>query len=160
MGKNNSEIENEVYKFIKILVAVVIIVLGLYFFTNKFVTNNNGTKSNSQEGVISSNNIIVGSLLNRPYDSYYVLAYKSKDNDAAIYETYIGVYETKENALRIYVIDLDNELNKEFYQEKGNKNAKKIEDLKISSPTLIKVSHKSISKYIEGKDAIKKELGI
>ena len=160
MGKNNSEIENEVYKFIKILVAVVIIVLGLYFFTNKFVTNNNGTKSNSQEGVISSNNIIVGSLLNRPYDSYYVLAYKSKDNDAAIYETYIGVYETKENALRIYVIDLDNELNKDFYQEKGNKNAKKIEDLKISSPTLIKVSHKSISKYIEGKDAIKKELGI
>ena len=99
-------------------------------------------------------------MLNRPYDEYYVLAFKSEDIDSVIYQTYISLYSEKENSNKIYLIDLDNELNSKYYSKEGNTNAKKIDELKISSPTLIKVSNHKISKYIEGKDSISKELGI
>ena len=46
MGKYNSDAENEVYRFIKILVVVVILVVGFYFLTNSFVSKN---KSNDKE---------------------------------------------------------------------------------------------------------------
>ena len=160
MGKYNSDAENEVYKFIKILVVVVILVVGFYFLTNSFVSKSKSNDKETTETEISSNTIIVGSLLNRPYDDYYVLAFKSEDIDSVIYQTYISLYSEKENSNKIYLIDLDNELNSKYYSKEGNTNAKKIDELKISSPTLIKVTNHKISKYIEGKDSISKELGI
>ena len=161
MAKSNSEAENEVYRFIKILIIVVIFIVGAYFLTNKIVGGDYDIKKDGQKGEISTNNIIVGSLLNRPYDTYYALAYKSKDNDAVVYETYLRTYESKEESLRIYFIDLDNSLNKDYYtSDSSNPKATKIEDLKISAPTLIKVKDGKIIKYIEGKSEIKKELGI
>ncbi len=158
MGKSNNDAEKEVYRFIKILIVVIVFVVGMYFITNKIASKT--AKDNKQAGEVSSNAIIVGSLLNRPYSEYYVIAFKSKDYDAAIYDTYISAYEAKEKALRIYAIDLDNELNKDYYSEKGSPNAKSIDELKISSPTLIKVKDKKINKYIEGQENIKKELGL
>ena len=160
MVKKNSEIENEVYRFIKILVVVIALILGVYFFTNAFVNSDYDIKKNGQAGEISNNNIIVGSILNRPYDEYYVIAYKSSFNDSTIYETYMKLYESSKDSLRIYVVDLDNELNKEYYEEIGNKKAQSIEDLKLSSPTLLKIKDKKINKYIEGQEAIKKEFGL
>lgn len=160
MGKNKSEVENEIYSFIKILIVVVLLVIGVYFFTNAFVNKDYDVKKDGQEGVVSSNSIIVGSMFNRPYKEYYVLAYKGDENDAVLFGSYVSLYESKEGALRIYTVDLDNALNNSYYSENGNSKAKKLDELKISSPTLIKIKNGSISKYIEGQTNIKKELGL
>ena len=160
MGKIKSEVENEVYSFIKILIVVVLLILGVYFFTNAFVNKEYDAKENIQDGVVSSNSIIVGSIFNRPYKEYYVLAYKGNENDAVLFDSYVNLYESKENALRIYTINLDNVLNSGYYSEKGNSKAQKLDELKISSPTLIKIKSGNISKYIEGQSNVKKELGI
>ena len=160
MGKYKSDTEMEVYRFIKILIGVIIVVLGAYFIANKIDSKNKGSAKQSNEVEISSTKIIVGSILNRPYNTYYVLAYKSKDNSSVVYETLLSMYQSKEKALKVYVVDLDNRLNENYYSEEGNPKATKIQDLKISSPTLIKVTDKKISKYVEGQESIKKELGL
>ena len=160
MGKYKSDTEIEVYRFIKILIGVIIVVAGAYFIANAIDKKNESTKETATEVEISSTKIIVGSILNRPYDNYYVLAYKSQDNESVVYETLLSMYLSKEKALKVYVVDLDNGLNKGYYSEKGNPKATKIDDLKISSPTLIKVSKKKIAKYVEGQESIKKELGL
>ena len=159
MGKY-SETETEVYRFLIILGAVVIFILGIYFITTKVVNKNSSSNEETKETEISETAIIVGSLLNRPQKEYYVLAFKSSDNDNVVYQTYLSVYSSKENSKKIYSVDLDNALNSKYYSESTNTKATKIDELKISSPTLIKVSDGHISKYIEGKDNITKELGI
>ena len=160
MKVKNSDLENEFYRFIKILLIVVILIFGVYLFTKSLVKKSN--ESQEQENIveISDKNIIVGSLLNRPYTDYYVLAYKKQDSEAIVYESIINTYESLDKSLNVYVIDLDNELNKGFYAEKGNNKASSIDELKISSPTLFKISNKKIVKYIEKKDDIKRELGL
>ena len=160
MGKNSSEVENEVFRFVKILLVVVVLILGVYLFTNRFIVKEYDIKKDGQAGEISSHNIIVGSLLNRPHKEYYVMAYKSKNNDSAIYDTYLNLYENKEDSLRMFIIDLDNSLNSKYYSEVGNTKATSIDELQISSPTLIKVNNGKIAKYIEGQEKIKQELGI
>lgn len=160
MTKKYNDAENEVYRFIKILVVIVILILGFYLLTNAIAEKNDKKKDEATEVEISSSNIIVGTMFNRPYKEYYVIAYKSKANDSTIYDTYVSMYKQKENALNIYFVDLDNELNKKYYSEKGNPNAKTFDDIKLSSPTLIKISDKKIVKYIENVDGIKKELGL
>ena len=160
MGKYKSDTEAEVYRFIKILIGVIIVVVGAYFVANAIDKKNKATTSKEGEVEISNTKIIVGSMLNRPYDNYYVFAYKSQDSNSVVYETLISMYLSKEKASKVYIVDLDNGLNEKYYSETGNPKATKIEELKISSPTLIKVSNKKISKYIEGQDKIKKELGL
>ena len=160
MGKQNSEVENEVYRFIKILIGLIIVIFGIYFFTNKVVNKPYDIKKDSQKGEVSTHNIIAGSLLNRPYKEYYVMAFNSKSKDAIVYETYINTYESKDKSLNVYILDLDNSLNKKYVNEKSNPKAAKIEDLQIKGPTLMKVNDGKIEKYLEDKDSIKKELGL
>ena len=97
-------------------------------------------KKDSQKGEVSTHNIIAGSLLNRPYKEYYVMAFNSKSKDAIVYETYINTYESKDKSLNVYILDLDNSLNKKYVNEKSNSKAAKIEDLQIKGPTLMKVN--------------------
>ena len=160
MAKKISETENEVYRFIKILFAVVIVILGVYLFTNSYLKKEDKKAKENEQVEISSNRIIAGSIFNRPYDEYYVIAYKSNDNSSTIYDTIVSMYASKDKALKIYVVDLDSALNKDYYSNKGNKSATSLEDLKLSNPTLIKINKKKIIKYIEGQSEIKKELGV
>ena len=44
-------------------------------------------------------------------------------------------------------------MNSKYISETGNKNAKKLEELKVVAPTLIKISNETITEYYE-KDEI------
>lgn len=155
-----SEDEQEISRFIKILLIVVVFILGIYFFTSIFVKKEFDINKDITEGQISSNNIIVGSILNRPYDEYYVLVYNSSSNQSTLYESLIYLYEQKENSKRIYLVDLDNDLNKKYISEKSNPDAKKIQDFKFGDITLLKIKNKNVNKYLENIESIKKELDI
>ena len=159
MAKIKSNDEQEISSFIKILIGVVIVIAGIWLITNHINKDKNSDLNNTK-GTVDYNLIVVGSIFNRPETEYYVLAFDSKDNNAVVYNSFLNSYQAKEKALRIYYINLDNEFNKDYYSEKGNSNAKSLEELKISNPTLIKIKDKNIVKYVEGKDNIKSELGI
>ncbi len=159
MANYKSETEQEITRFIKILIGVVIVVLGVYFFTNNFVSKEAKEKEEVTETEINPTKIIVGSILNRDEEEYYVLAYKSEEANGSLYNAYLETYKNKEDSLSIYEVDLDNYLNSSYYAEEANTNVENIKDIKLSSPTLLKIKSHKIVKAVYSNEDIKKELG-
>lgn len=96
LGKIETEEQAEIKKFILVLGGLIVILVGIYFFTRAFVTKDLFNKKKSDEinyqvGVISDTNIIVGNLLNRPYEEYYALAFSSKSNLVGYYLSLIHI---------------------------------------------------------------------
>ena len=78
------------------------------------------------------------------------------NDDKSIIPSWLSIFESKNSNATIYKVDSKNKFNSEFLtNENGNKNATTYSDLKVKSPTLIKINNKSISEYIEGEDNIK-----
>ncbi|MBE6161714.1 MAG: hypothetical protein E7158_05815 [Firmicutes bacterium] len=159
---NRTEEQQEIKKFIIILAIVILIVVGVYFLTKDVVKKKEAQKEeNKTEVTFDYSKIILGELLNRPYDEYYVIVYNSKDPKVNTYSNFVSTYKTKENSLKVYIADLNDSMNEKFYnKEESNPKAKSINELKLSDLTLIKVKNKQINKYIENEDNIKSELGI
>ena len=159
---NQSTEQEEIKKFIIIFIIVSIIVIGAYFFTKKFVKKPTTTQdTQKQEVTFDYSKIILGELLNRPYDEYYVLVCNSKDPKYNYYSGLIQAYSKNENALKVYISDLDDSMNEKFYNKnESNPEAKSVSELKVKDLTLIKVKKGAIKKYIEDEDGIKKELGL
>lgn len=160
---NKSEEQVIVVRFIIILVLVVGVILGIYFFTKNFVAKDEDKKANeTKEVTFDYSKIIFGELLNRPYDEYYVIAYDAKnDPQMNYYGNLAYVYGAKENSLKVYTADLNDSMNAKFYnKDKSNPKAKSVAELAVGDLTLIKVKDSQIVKYLEDIEAIKAELGV
>lgn len=158
-----TEEQSVIKKFIIILLVLVILIVGVYFFTRAFVTKdlNNEKEQTKTEVTFDYSKTVLGSLLNRPYNEYYVLVYNSKDLKANYYNSIASSYQTKEGAIKIYIADLNDSMNEKFYNsKKSNPNAKSIDELQVGNLTLIKVKDKTINKYIEKEEDIRTELGL
>ena len=171
MKKNKSvkyvtEEQKEVKKFIFVLIGLIIIIVGIYFFTRAFVTkdlfDNKTNEKEYQTGTINSDIAIVGNMLNRPYEEYYVLAFDSEGTKAIEYNGIVSKYISNEKSLKVYHIDLANELNKKYVatDENISKEFESIEKLKLGEITLIKVKNKKVTKFITNIDNITKELTV
>ena len=167
MKKAKRKIETEenkvVKKFIIVLLVVVACVLLVYFITRIFVSkdmfNKKEEEKTTTEVEFNYDKTILGTAFNRPYDEYYVITYKISDEKAKEISGYITTYLSKEDHLKLYFADLDDYMNKDFYDpENVNKNASAASELKVGDYTLIKFKEGKISKYIEGIEKIKEEL--
>ncbi|MBE6156046.1 MAG: hypothetical protein E7164_04765 [Firmicutes bacterium] len=158
----NSENEDIVKRFLILLVVIVVIVLGIYFVSKSLVNRRNSeAKTNDiTAGVINYDIATVGTLLNRPYNEYYVMVYNSEDTEAVFYSSLITNYQKKQEALKIYFCDLSNLLNSSYVAAEGESNPKAstIDELKFGKITLIKVKKGKINNYIETVEAIKDAL--
>ena len=169
--KKNKKIQNisyktdeqqEIIRFIIILAVVVALVVAVYFFTKYVVKGKKIDFSDSyKDGSINYSMVTVGTMLNKSDKNYYVLVYNSESNDAGLYEVIVGKYSEKEDALPIYICDLNNSLNKDYIaKDKTNPQADTISDLALGELTLIKVNKGKITKYLENLDDIYKEFGM
>lgn len=156
--KIESEEQIEIARFIRILVILVVLILGIYFFTRIFVTkdlfnNSKDESASATPGAINYDTTLIGSMLSKSEDEYYVIAYKSEDMTNSIY--YSGLvtnYKKNEKAIKVYYADLSNELNKKYY-DKENVNTSSLETLKLGDVTLLKISKgKIVSALTEEKD--------
>ena len=162
---SSSEDENIARNFVFIIVFIALIVGIAYGATALFKKDKDDTVD-LVKGSINYDKVVVGTLLNRPYDEYYVLAYDSEASEAVKYSAMITTYKEKEDDeednLKIYFLDLNNELNKKYYNvgedNKSNKNAKKIEDLDFGDLTLLHIKKGEITEYIEDYKTIQEKL--
>ena len=116
-------------------------------------------ESKTTEVEFNYDKTILGTAFNRPYDEYYVITYKASADQAKEISGYITNYLSKEDHLKLYFADLDDHLNKGFYDpENVNKKATNAKELKVGDYTLIKFKNGQIAKYIEGVENIKSEL--
>lgn len=165
LGGGATEEENEVKRFIIIVIVIGLFVGVIYGLTEIFKKDEEKETEDNSSVTISYDKLTVGTLLNRPYDEYYVLAYDSDANKAIEYSAIISQYKSKsteKDYVKIYFLDLNNGLNKKYYNvnedNKSNPNAKKIEDLDFGDLTLLCIKDGKIKEYIEDYTTIQKKL--
>ena len=153
------EEDNYISRFIftvgLILVILIIGYLVIGVFVNKTINFKKETEE-KEEVTIDNTTILAGEIFDQKKDNYYVLIYDMSKEDN-ILSNWKSIYEAKENALTVYVVDSSKKLNANFLVEKdSNKNPTSYDDLKIKSPTLMKIENKKVVDYIEGEEEIKK----
>lgn len=154
---------NEIKAFIIIVAVIVLLIGAIYGMTELF--KEESILDNSVPGEINYDVVTVGTLLNRPYEEYYVLVYNQEDGDASIYSALLSKYmenSTQKDYIKIFYCDLSNNLNKEYYNvnndNKSNPKAVKTQDFNFGDITLIEVKNGKITKYIEKLEKIKEVL--
>ncbi len=154
--------ELEIRNFFIILVIVLVIVLALYFASKAIVSKRSKTNTNTNTTAteVDYSLATVGTILNRPYDDYYVMVYNSEDTDAIYYANLFTKYNSKENSLKIYFCDLNNPLNKDYISEEetGNPYARTTDDFSFGKITLLRVRYGQVITYLEDIDQISNAL--
>ena len=158
-----SEEQEAIIRFVKILLGVIIFIILIYFATRLFVQKDLvNSKKETAVTEVNYSKMVFGTMLNRPYDEYYVFAYSSEDVKANLYSSYAEQYSGNKDSSYVYYVDLEDSLNKDLVSVDGNTNpkAKSVSELKVGSLTLIKVENEKIVKYLEKEKDIKNEFGI
>ena len=138
-----------------IIIVIIVLLVPLYFITTLVVKTDNKENNNTEKAPveIQSEKILVGQLLNRHNDSYYVIAYKKDNKMITLFNQYINDYKNNEDHLEFYKIDLDDGLNKGYISDETNI-TDELKDLKISDTTLFKIVDGKIESYYVGNDDV------
>lgn len=161
--KYHSDEQTEITKLIWLLVIIIILILGVYFFTRIFVTkdllNKDKTNSEALTGEINYNTILLGSMFTKTEKEYYVFVYNSEDIKSVYYSGLISAYKKNKNALRVYTADLNNEFNKQYIDEENiNLNTNNLNSFKVGKLALIKISNGKVEKAYSQENEIIKAL--
>lgn len=165
MNLDNTETKT-VKQFVIILVILIILVGAIYLFTTKVVNkdsdNNSSSSDNTNTTYIDPTKAIVGTMLNKGADEYYVLLYNSTNEEASDYARLLTKYKSGKNIKETYTVDLNNPLNSKYVatDDKTNPTASELSELRFGKVTLLKVKANKITNAYESVDAIKKELKI
>lgn len=159
-----SDEQVEVRRFIIILVVTIAIIVGLYFLSNSVVNKRKNADSDTEtkEVEIAYDKASVGTILNRPYEEYYVMVYDSNDTKAQYYSSLITNYQNQD-ALKIYFVDLANPRNASFVAKNGTSNPNVTTDVTefaFGPLTLVYVYNGTVYGYYEDLEEIKYELNI
>ncbi len=147
----------ELKNVILITVIVLFVLAAVYFFTALATGKIQFGKDDQDETetTIQYEEILAGESFDQAEESYLVLFYYTDGVDAGLYDTLLSVYQSKENALPYYRVDMTNALNQMYRATEGsNLYVSRALDLKISEPALIHFVNHQVSVVYEGKEAI------
>ena len=153
--------DKAIRNFIIIFVIVILVVVGIYFFTKLVVNKDESSTTTNETKEVEINNsvAIVGTMLNKSEDHYYVILYRSEDEKSYDYSSVVTNYNATDKKLAMYTVDLSNALNSKFYDKENIKlDATDINDLRFGDITLLEVKDGKISKSYNSLETIKKAL--
>ncbi len=160
----HTEEQRELIHFAIVLAMVVIVVLGVYFFSKMFVMDKSLFEVDYKTGVINENRAIVGTILNRSASEYYVFVYDEGSSQAVYYSALSSKYTTSDSGkLPIYHVDLSNKLNEAYVassDEASNPKATKTDEFLFKGATLLRIKNGKVVKYLEKEEEIVKELAV
>lgn len=149
--ENEYKIEN----LIKIILIVIIIIVVFYGLT---IIITNGNNESTQESIESSEiqyeEILIGSIYEQKETEYYVLV--ELESDYLTLSSAVNSYRKKEDAMKLYICNLNNGFNKKYLGDVSDFTTKYPT---FSKSTLLKIVNKQIVEYTEGTDDIQKKLG-
>lgn len=153
----NDEIK-EIHQIRKLIITLLVVAffMGLiYLLSALFVTKELDWFNKKEDNVETrgTNIILAKEVFNQKEEEYYVYFYDFNEEDKDITNTV-----TSKITSALYKVDTSSALNSNYVSDATNKKAKKLEDLKVKSHTLIKVSADTIKEYYE-EDEITKKLG-
>ena len=106
---------------------------------------------------IQNTKIICGSILNREDNEYFVLGYEMNEENATLYETIIERYNSSSNKINLYKLDLGNSRNSICKGDSLNI-SNDLTNLKLTVPTLLKISNGQIVENYTDYNSIKNKL--
>ena len=140
-----------------LFIIIIVAILGIFYGITVLVTEKKNNKTTdttediTEEATIDYDTILVQNIFNQTGDSYYVLASFDDDENVTDYNSSIATYKEKENALKVYNIDLSSAFNKTYVAEESNFEG---EYPIFKETTLLKIENKVVTEHYEGKDDI------
>lgn len=156
---NDAEEKSIVSRFIMTIGLILLALVALYLFVGIFITKSIsfGKKDKEETTEVASDKttILASQIFDQKEDEYYVLVYDTTDEVHNI-EQFLNLYKTKSGSLPVYKVDSSKKFNSNYIvTEDSNKNPESINDLRIITPSLIKISSKHVSEYTEGFEEVK-----
>ncbi len=158
---NTSTDQDELQRFVKILSGLIVIIIALFLFT-KYVVNDGDARipeRQLQEGVIVDNNVVAGTMFNRPDKEYYVFTFSLKSPFTQYYLNKVQQFMDNDKNLTMYLLNTDNELNKPYITDGDYTKSKTIDNLVLKEFSLIKIKNGKIVEYITETEKVKERLG-
>lgn len=152
LQKEIPEEKNQIKSLIIITIVLVVIIGLIYLLSALFVTKELDwfEKDEQVKDTLATNTILASEIFKQTEEEYYVYFYDYKDEDDEI----ASAVNSNLSAAKVYKVDTGSALNNKYVSEESNKNAKKLEELKVKASTVIKVSGEEIVAYYEN-DEIK-----
>lgn len=158
-GKNVKEVQKQNIDkplspktFITILVVLLVFFIILYILTGLFITKElkwfSNNSNDDKEVTTVANKILATDSLRQVEEVYYVYYYDTTDEDSEVSSTLLSLNE------KVYKVDLHDDFNSNFVGEPSGV-VDSINNLKVSNPTVIKVSSEKIVAFYNGKEEIK-----
>ena len=155
MGGFDGDIKGVIF-----VVVGVLVFLSLFYLLTVLILNKDKKSDKKQddttETVISYDKILLGRSLSMSDGEYLVIYYDaSNDEISSTYSSLVSTYNSKEEHLKIYTVDMSNSFNSKYVTDgESNKEPSSVSDFAINGPTLIKVSENRVAEYIEGEEGI------
>ena len=159
MSVNNEEVKT-IKQFITTLIILIIIVLGIYLFTKFFVTKDTASDTSETEvDYINPEMAIVGTMLNKGKDTYYVILYSTEDENAATYASLLNKYTSSDDYITTYRVDLSNPMNSKYVATGSDVNTESdvLSELKFGKITVLEIKDGKITDSFETVENIEKE---
>ena len=128
---------------------------SLYILSALFVTKELNWFNKSEETQNTNNvdnSILASSIFNQKEEEYYVYFYDFNEEKSELTSEIVNKLSGK----KLYKVDTSSAMNSKYVSETSNKKAKKLKDLKVVAPTLIKISGETIKEYYEKNDILEK----
>lgn len=165
-GRNVREVQKVKQERSELKPKTLLVILGfmigffviLYLVTGLFITKDikwlskDKSSSDSEEVTSIENKILASESLSQKDDTYYVYFYDTSNEDSDITNTLYLIND------KVYRVDLHDGFNSNYVGEPSGV-VDDVKDLKVSDPTVIKVSSGKIVDFYAGKDKIKSSIG-
>ncbi len=157
MVKNDSEI-TKLIKIVLIVTAIMVVFYGITLLVTKNQKADSfDNKTASEKAVIQYDDIMIGTMLNKNQDSYYVLIKEDEDNRVVEYETLMKLVASKIDSPKIYTANLTDSFNKRYLAKEAN-TTNDMEEFRVSGTTLVEIKDGKIVNTYSDHDSIAEEL--
>lgn len=157
MIKNDSEI-TKLIKIVLIVTAIMVVFYGITLLVTKNKSADSlDEKKASEKAVIQYDDIMIGTMLNKDQDRYYVLIKEDGDNRVVEYETLMKFVASKTDAPKIYTANLTDSFNKKYLAKEANE-SNDMEEFRVSGTTLVEINDGEIANMYSGHESIAEEL--
>lgn len=154
---NESNDEIKFKQLVIVFILMTLICVGLYFLTDSIILKDqksSDAESSTSIAEIDPSLILLSAALSQKEKNYYVLIVDFKADYYNDYKTLIDEYNANKKTIKLYKSNLNDGFNEKYNAEKSNPKAKKIDELKVSGPTLLEINEGKIVGYYEGSTKI------
>ncbi len=156
--ENNSKLSvDKDIRGVLITIGVVFLFITVFYFISLYLNNSDSIDYSSTEGeaYIQYDEILAGSSFTINEGEYIVVYYDKMNEEYAsnLYST-IANYQLLDDSLRIYSVDMSDDINKNYLADESTLDVDNVNDLKINDATLIKFNNGEIVESVTSSDSI------